>query len=97
MRKVWRSGLRLTAALLCAVAAAGCTFDSTTEGPIPVLARVVIHDPAPTDADCEQRARQMMWMFHHYDAEAAPRHPGLPSTVNSNVMTAKATRASTRR
>ena len=87
MRKVWRSGPRLTAALLCVVAA-GCTFDSTTDAPIPVVGRFVIHDPAPSDANCEQRARQMMWMVHHYDAEATRRFLGLPSRVNSNVMTA---------
>ena len=82
------SARRRMAALLCVIAA-GCTFDSTTDAPIPVVGRFVIHDPAPSDANCEQRARQMMWMVHLYDAEATRRFLGLPSTVNSNVMTAK--------
>jgi hypothetical protein len=81
-----RSGRRLAAVLLWIVAT-GCTFDSTTEE-LTVLGLVVIHDLAPSGANCEQRARQMMWMFHHYDAEASVRHEALPSTVNSNVMTA---------
>jgi hypothetical protein len=87
MLRPTRSGRRLAAVFLW-VAATGCTFDSTTEGPIPVLGRVVIHDPAPTDANCEQRARQMMWMVHLYDAEATDRFLGLPSRVSSNVTTA---------
>jgi hypothetical protein len=68
--------------------ATGCTFDSTTERPIPVVGQLVIHDLAPANANCEQRARQMMWMVHLYDAEATRRFPGLPSRVNPNVTTA---------
>jgi hypothetical protein len=67
------------------IAATGCTFDSTTEAPLPVLGQVVIRDLAPPDANCTQRSRQMMWMIHLYDAEATDRYLGLPSSVSSNV------------
>lgn len=74
------------AALLCLMSA-GCTFDSTVEAWVPVLGNVVIHDPAPTGTDCAQRAQEMMWLIHLYDAEATPRYPGLPLVVNAGIQT----------
>jgi hypothetical protein len=70
-------------ALLLALALPNCEFDASGTPGFFAGHRVVIRDPAPTGADCEQRSRQMMMLVHRLDAETAPNFPGLPSEVNS--------------
>ena len=70
---------RVAVAILLFTALAGCQFDSTVDGSlIPFGHQMVILDPAPSTADCEQRSQEMMWIIHDIFSEIPPVHPGLP-------------------
>ena len=83
MSRAGALGLALVAASV--VALPSCTFDSTVDGIPQIGQQVVILDAAPSSADCELRSREMAWIIHSRDAEAAPAFGGLPLNVEATT------------